>query len=97
MAMKTHSLRRTNLYPLYRYIIFFLAVIACITAPRSEAKEIQDVLAELEAYANEQMKAQKVPGMAYAIVKDDQVIYAKGFGVKNMELPTLSMRIRSLR
>ena len=51
MAMNTHSLRRTNLYPLYRYIIFFLAVIACITAPRSEAKEIQDVLAELETYA----------------------------------------------
>lgn len=82
MAMNTHSLRRTNLFPLYRYIIFFLAVISCIIAPRSEAKEIQDVLAELEAYANEQINAQKVPGMAYAIVKDDQVIYAKGFGVK---------------
>jgi len=82
MAMKTHSLRRTNLYPLYRYIIFFLTVIACITAPRSEAKEIQDVLTELETYTNEQMNAQKVPGMAYAIVKDDQVIYAKGFGFK---------------
>jgi CubicO group peptidase (beta-lactamase class C family) len=85
MAMKTHSLRRTNLYPLYRYIIFFLAVITCIAAPRSEAKEIQDVLAELEEYANGQMRAEKVPGMAYAIVKDDQVIYAKGFGVKKYE------------
>jgi CubicO group peptidase (beta-lactamase class C family) len=86
MAMNTHSLRRTNLYPLYRYIIiFFLTVIACITAPRSEAKEIRDVLTELEAYADGQMKEQKVPGMAIAIVKDDQIIYAKGFGVKKYE------------
>ncbi len=82
MIMNPHSLRRTNLYPLYRYIILFLTVVACITAPRSEAKEIQDVLSELETYANDQMNAQNVPGMAYAIVKDDQVIYAKGFGVK---------------
>jgi CubicO group peptidase (beta-lactamase class C family) len=82
MAMKTHSLRRTNLYSLYRYVIFFLAVVACIIAPRSEAKEIRDVLTELEAYADGQMKEQKVPGMAIAIVKDDQIIYAKGFGVK---------------
>ncbi len=76
MATNTHPLRCANLYLLYRYIILFLAVIACIVAPRSEAKEIQDVLAELETYASEQMTAEKVPGMAYAIVKDDQVIYA---------------------
>jgi len=82
MAVNTHSLRRTNLYLLYRCIICFLAVIACITVPRSEAKEIQDVLAELEKYADDQRKAENVPGMAYAIVKDDQVIYGKGFGVK---------------
>ncbi len=82
MATNTHPLRRTNLYLFYRYIIFVLTVVACITALRSEAKEIQDVLAELEGYADGQMKEQNVPGMAYAIVKDDHVIYAKGFGVK---------------
>ncbi len=82
MDTNTHPLRRTHLYLFYRYIIFILTVVAWFTALRSEAKEIQDVLAELEEYADGQMKEQNVPGMAYAIVKDDQVIYAKGFGVK---------------
>jgi CubicO group peptidase (beta-lactamase class C family) len=29
------------------------------------------------------MQEQNIPGMAYAIVKDDKVVYAKGFGVKD--------------
>ncbi len=38
--------------------------------------------AELEAYAIAIMNEESVPGMAYAIVENDQVVYAKGFGVK---------------
>lgn len=45
--------------------------------------EVDPVLDELEAYAVQIMQEQKVLGMAYAIVKDDQVIYSKGFGVKD--------------
>ena len=45
--------------------------------------ETGGVLEELEAYAVGIMQEQKVPGMAYAIVKDDEVIYSKGFGVKD--------------
>ncbi len=45
--------------------------------------ETGNVLDELEAYAVRIMQEQKVLGMAYAIVKDDEVIYSKGFGVKD--------------
>jgi CubicO group peptidase (beta-lactamase class C family) len=45
--------------------------------------ETGNVLDELEAYAVGIMQEQKVLGMAYAIVKDDEVIYSKGFGVRD--------------
>src|SRR5262245_40431159 len=41
-----------------------------------------DRLAQLEAYAETARQQWGVPGMAIAVVKDDQMIYAKGFGVK---------------
>jgi CubicO group peptidase (beta-lactamase class C family) len=43
-----------------------------------------DRLAQLEAYARSAQQQWGVPGMAIAVVKDDQVIYAKGFGVKRV-------------
>lgn len=41
-----------------------------------------DPLAGLDAYITQAMQAWDIPGMAVAIVKDDQVVYAKGFGVR---------------
>jgi CubicO group peptidase (beta-lactamase class C family) len=43
-----------------------------------------DRLAALEAYAKTAQAQWGIPGMAIAIVKDDQVLYAKGFGVKRV-------------
>src|SRR5262245_57563694 len=41
-------------------------------------------LAQLETFARTAQQQWDVPGMAIAIVKDDEVIYAKGFGVKRV-------------
>jgi len=41
-----------------------------------------DIYAELETYAEQIRQAEGVPGMAYAIVENDQVVYTKGFGVR---------------
>jgi CubicO group peptidase (beta-lactamase class C family) len=43
-----------------------------------------DRLAALEDYAKTAQSQWSIPGMAIAIVKDDQVVYAKGFGVKRV-------------
>ncbi|MCC9136555.1 serine hydrolase [Pontibacter silvestris] len=40
-------------------------------------------LAKLDAYYEQALKDWNVPGMAIAIVKDDSVIFAKGYGVQN--------------
>jgi len=49
--------------------------------------ELQQILDMLESYAVDQMNSTHIPGMAYAIVKGDQIIYAKGFGVRKQGEP----------
>ncbi|MHB8600901.1 MAG: serine hydrolase domain-containing protein [Ktedonobacteraceae bacterium] len=39
----------------------------------------------LEQQIQQRMQAQKVPGLALAIVKDEEIIYARGFGVTSVE------------
>ena len=43
-----------------------------------------EILTQLEAYAENSRQKWGVPGMAIAVVQNDQVIYVKGFGVKRM-------------
>ncbi len=51
-------------------------------APRREPAA--PPLAGLDAYITQAMRAWEVPGLAIAIVKDDSVVYAKGFGVREL-------------
>lgn len=44
-----------------------------------------EVIAELETFIQAQMEALNVPGAAVAIVRDGQVVYANGFGVRDLE------------
>ncbi len=44
-------------------------------------------LAGFDEYAAKAMKDWEVPGMAIAVVKDDKVVYAKGYGVKKLGDP----------
>ena len=43
--------------------------------------------AEFEEYVNKALKDWGVPGVAIAIVKDDRVVLAKGFGVRELNKP----------
>lgn len=61
------------------------------TFPFNLAREIDPVvkarkaLDGFEDVVNEAMKTFKVPGLAMAIIKDDEVIFAKGFGYRDVE------------
>lgn len=46
--------------------------------------EYQSKLSILDEYYAKALSDWKVPGMAIAIVKDGEIIYAKGFGVKDV-------------
>lgn len=39
---------------------------------------------EIDAFVNQAMQAWNIPGLALAIVRDDQVMLAKGYGVRDM-------------
>ncbi len=44
-----------------------------------------DPLAGFDAYAEKALADWKVPGMAVAIIKDDKVVFARGYGVRTLE------------
>ena len=47
-------------------------------------QQLQKILADFEKYAEQAQKDWQVPGLAIAIVADDKIIFAKGFGVKKV-------------
>jgi CubicO group peptidase (beta-lactamase class C family) len=63
----------------------WIVIASAVTLRGADAPAPQDkILATLEAYAQTAQQQWNVPGFAIAVVKDDQVIYAKGFGVKRV-------------
>src|ERR1051325_11037899 len=66
---------------------FSLLLLLISLAPVSAAaqKQGEDArLKEIDEYAMKAMREWKVPGFAMAIVKDDAVIFAKGYGVRKL-------------
>jgi len=48
------------------------------------AQTIDEKLKEIDAYAEKTRADWNVPGIAIAIVKDDKVVFAKGYGVREL-------------
>lgn len=65
-----------------RYFILSLFVLFTISLT-AQNKADKATLAKLDAIFAKALKDFNVPGMAIAIVKDDQVIFNKGYGVKS--------------
>jgi CubicO group peptidase (beta-lactamase class C family) len=64
--------------------LWIFAVIAFFQAPATQAQNTSATeLSKLDAYYQKALKDWDVPGMSIAIVKNDSVIFAKGYGVLN--------------
>ncbi|MBE0640003.1 MAG: serine hydrolase [Bacteroidales bacterium] len=63
-------------------LIAFLLLMGNIVI--AQQKSYDQKIAELEQYYTKALTDWEVPGMAIAIVKDGDIIFAKGFGVKNI-------------
>ena len=61
---------------------FALAFLLTISVASIYSQPAQ--LAGLDEYIEKARQEWKVPGMAVAIVKDDKIVYSKGFGVKKL-------------
>ena len=47
-------------------------------------KKLEQILSDFEKYAEKGMKERGIPGMAIAVVRGDEIIYKKGFGVRRL-------------
>ena len=63
-------------------VFFFTAILTALT--QLKTAHAQSLPPDLDAYVASSMKTFDVPGMAVAIVKDNRVIVAKGFGVRKL-------------
>src|SRR5437899_7323929 len=81
VAWKTEGIRMIN------RIVALAAAAACVAGsgvvaqrPTAEPRELRG----LTAYVSRAIRDWGVPGLAIAVVKDDSVVYARGFGVRRL-------------
>lgn len=73
----------------HRSLRLGLLLLLLLIAPLALRAQDQDSrLKEINEYAHRVIEDWKVPGFAMAIVKDDKVIFAKGYGVRKLGEPT---------
>ena len=63
-----------------RVLFLVLFVFPLLVFPQS----LDEKIAEIDTYAQKVMTDWKQPGMAIAIVKDDKVVFAKGYGTREL-------------
>lgn len=59
-------------------------IIALLTIVLTPSYAAPDPLAGLDSYITKSMKDWKIPGLAIAVVKDDKIVYIKGFGTREV-------------
>ncbi|PYS81319.1 MAG: hypothetical protein DMF67_17225 [Acidobacteria bacterium] len=69
--------------PRFALLLFVLLAFA----PSLLAQTLEERLKEIDEYAARAGQEWKVPGFAMAIVKDDRVVFAKGYGVRELGKP----------
>src|SRR5262245_17687812 len=77
MKMETH-MRRTR--------ILAIAAIGFVSSAPLRAQQ-KEPFPGFDAYVNTALTTWKVPGAAVAIVRNDSIIYAKGYGVREIGKP----------
>lgn len=70
---------------IYIFIFFFTFA---PSLPFAQNKNLKANLKEIDEYAAKAGQDWRVPGFAMAIVKDDSVVFAKGYGVRELGKPT---------
>src|SRR5688572_33109988 len=66
---------------------FILVTVLLLLPLTGLSQTLDDKLKEIDAYAQTVMDTWKGPGMAIAIVKNDKVVSARGYGVRELGKP----------
>lgn len=62
--------------------VLIICLVLVWAAPSPVRAGLDEVLTQLDAYAPEVLAGTEVPGMSLAVVVDDKVVFARGYGVK---------------
>src|SRR5438034_7616021 len=81
-----HSIVVASTFPL-----IFLAPFCFATSEKSRvsSEQVTRAVQELEKLAQKKIQENTVPGLAIAVVFQDEVVYAKGFGVRDVNTKAL--------
>lgn len=84
---KQASQRGENAAMKLRRILMMVCIFATLAETAlGQSKDDDAVTTRVDAYVSAQMREQKIPGLALAVVRDGKIIEAKGFGLANVEL-----------
>jgi CubicO group peptidase (beta-lactamase class C family) len=72
-------------------VLFIIATALRIAAPvvaraQTSASGDAEISEKVDAYVAAEMRTEKMPGLALAVVRDGQIIKARGYGLANIEL-----------
>ena len=70
-----------------RSVLSLLLCFCPIAAAFGQARLAADPLRDLDAYTAKAVADWKVPGLAIAVVKDGRIVFAKGYGVRELGKP----------
>jgi CubicO group peptidase (beta-lactamase class C family) len=70
-----------------RKLNLLVLILLLLTQLAPAQTSLDQKLATVDAYANRVMDTWGGPGMAIAVVKDDKVVFAKGYGVRELGKP----------
>ncbi|MEM7586286.1 MAG: serine hydrolase [Acidobacteriota bacterium] len=66
-------------------VLFIVCPLASATDDLAQAPAVADAIALLELWTEEQRAYQALPGLAIGVVHDQDLIWARGFGVRDLE------------
>ena len=66
-------------------LISFLLMSSSLLAQSTKQKNNQDLNAEFDTYAQKAVKDWNIPGLAIVVVKNNQVVFKKTYGVKSLQ------------
>lgn len=65
--------------------IFLAATMACVTAPALAAPDPDTFKKQVDAFVEQEMRSEKVPGVSVAVLHEGEIVLAKGYGLANVE------------
>lgn len=70
---------------LERTKIFFAAALVCVAAPARAAPDPDTFRKQVDAFVEQEMRSEKIPGVSVAVVHKGEIVLAKGYGLANVE------------